>query len=146
MRKTAILDTLAVREHVPKGSLVIFCGDANGCPGEEPVPDVTGMYGQGRRTPGGEELLDYARATNLRIMGTWFPKPAVAGTTWQLQTTKAWYTLDHCMVHAKDARVIQDVLALSVPEWTSDHRMILMTVNVANGKLAKSYTRQSLRS
>ena len=53
--------------------------------------------------------------------------------------------MDHCMVHAKGARVIQDVPAQSVPECTSDHCMILMTVNVASGQPAKCYIRQSLR-
>eukprot|EP00664_Eupelagonemidae_sp_cell27_P009420 gene9420-8678_t len=121
-----------------------MCGDANGCPGDHVVPNVTGTFGQGPLTAGGEELLDFAGEHRLRVMGTWFRKPVGRGTTWRLPGSGARYTLDHVLVRSRDACHVTDVSPVPVAECRSDHRLLRFTINPARGR--GGHARRGLRT
>ncbi len=97
-------------------------------------PGVTGGHGQGPRTPGGEELVDFAASHVLRIMGTYFPKPAGRGTTWHSLANQTGYALDHVLTRSRDACMVIDVEPKSLPEIHSDHRCVVATVNPRRGQ------------
>ena len=63
----AIGEARALARGAPKDQLLLMCGDANGCPGGEPTAGVTGPHVQGRRTAGGEHLLEFATELELRV-------------------------------------------------------------------------------
>eukprot|EP00664_Eupelagonemidae_sp_cell27_P007448 gene7448-9246_t len=133
-RAAAMCNTHTLLAAVPANRLLLLFGDANGCPGGCAVPNVTGAFGQGPLTPGGEELIDFASDNRLRIMGTWFYKPDGRATTWHHPGSGAPYTLDHVLVRSRDACHVIDVSPVSLPECYSDHRLVRFTVNPARGR------------
>ena len=90
--------------------------------------------GQGPRTPGGDELVDFATSHGLRVMGTYFPKPPGPGTTWRSPLNHTAYTLDHVLTRSKDACRVIDVEPKSLPEVHSDHRCVIALVNPQRGQ------------
>ena len=60
---------------LPADRLVVLCGDANGCPGGDPVPGVVGTFGQGPLTEGGEELIEFAAERGFHVANWPFLKP-----------------------------------------------------------------------
>ncbi len=136
--------THAVLERAAREHPVYLLGDANGCPGGEAVPNVTGAHGQDPRTAGGRELVDFATEHSLRVMGTYFPKPDGRGTTWYSAANRKGYAIDHALVRSRDACMVIDVEPKDLPECWSDHRCVVVTVNPRRGQ--GGHVRSGLRA
>ena len=132
-RREAAQATHELLEGASRRHPVFLLGDANGCPGGDERPGVTGRHGQGPCTPGGEELVHFADSHTLRLMGTYFPKPAGRGTTWRSPLNHSSYTLDHVLTRSRDACRVTDVDPKSLPECSSDHRCVVVTINPRRG-------------
>ena len=113
---------------------VLLLGDANGDPGSEAMPGVTGGQGQGTLSDGGEQLLEFASELKLRVMGTYFPKPEGKAHTWQHPLYKTWHTLDHALTRSRHACWVVDVDTKQLAECKSDHRLVQVTLNPARGR------------
>ncbi len=61
-RAAAMRETYSLVSALPGDAHVILCGDANGSPGDAECPGVTGRFGQGQRSRGGEQLVELAEA------------------------------------------------------------------------------------
>ncbi len=144
VREAAMQATHALLESASRDHPVLLLGDANGCPGGRVVPGTTGLHGQGPLTPGGEELVEFATGHSLRLMGTYFPKPADRGATWYSTPHRTWYTLDHALTRSRDACMITDVEPKVLPECDSDHRCVVVTVNPRRGQ--GGHVRRGLRA
>ena len=141
-REAAIRETQRLVSGLKKGEPLLLLGDANGDPGSVELAGVTGPCGQGETTHGGEQLLDFATELGLRLMGTYFPKPAGRPQTWQ-HPGRRWYTLDHVLTRGRHACWVTDVDAKTLAECSSDHRLVQVTVNPARGR--GGHVRRGLR-
>lgn len=117
-----------------KNHYKVVCGDFNGCIGPRlPGETLTGPHSADTRDEGGEELLEFAAATNLHVMNGFFQKPITKRWTHISPDGRSKREIDYFLTNT--AAIISDVGVITQSTFNSDHRPLRARIIIGRHKM-----------
>ncbi|VFQ94817.1 unnamed protein product [Cuscuta campestris] len=114
----------------PLTEKVIIGGDFNGHIGDsaEGFEDVHGGFGYGSRNPAGVSLLEFARASDMVVANSCFPKRDVHLATFVsgVGTTQ----IDYLLLRRCDRVLCKDAKVVPSENITTQHKLLVMDVKI----------------
>jgi hypothetical protein len=95
--------------------------------------DVMGPFGYGTRNERGERLIRFCRKSELFIGNTLFKKRLCRKWTWSLDL-QTKNEIDFILTPARNKNLITNVEVLNKFDFSTDHRMVRMTLKLKNPK------------
>ena len=130
---------------IGKKSLVydIILGDFNAIIGSrQPQDTCCGAFGSGTRNTRGEALVNFCESEGFYISNTWFKKRKSRRWTWKSPAGNATNEIDFFLTRKRTS--ITDVSVLAKLNFSSDHRLVRATMNIACVKRSVSARSRSL--
>ncbi|EGT31981.1 hypothetical protein CAEBREN_02039 [Caenorhabditis brenneri] len=123
-----------------KRRTVIINGDFNAASGsrQHESEPCLGPYGYGTRNHRGQMLVDFCCANGLIIANSFSKQRAGRKWTWRTPNGANLKEYDLCLVRSK--KIIKSTYAISKFNFSSDHRMVKVVLNMKNIK-TKNYRR-----
>ena len=155
---------------IPRRDLVVVLGDFNAKTGSgwKDYPECMGQYGKGQINENGTTLLELAQANNLYLTNTTFNHKLSQRTTWEAPERHFSNTkdqngnpkpllgpdgkarrnpfrnqIDYIIVKQQHRRFIQDSKSSGNINTETDHKMVIMKINLAWRKMKKSKVEKS---
>ena len=118
--------------HVDKRDKLILAGDFNARVGKDSDiwNPVIGQHGVGKMNSNGLRLLTLCAENDLTITNTIFQMKNKFKTSWMHPRSKQWHLIDYIIVRTNMRREVRTTRAMRGANCWTDHRMILMKINI----------------
>ncbi|XP_075093167.1 uncharacterized protein LOC142177455 [Nicotiana tabacum] len=115
---------------IPPSERLFIGGDFNGHIGSSAggYTEVHGGFGFGERNGGGISLLDFAKAFDLVIANSSFPKREEHLVTYQSSVAKT--QIDYLLLRRCDRRLCEDCKVIPGETLATQHRLLVMDVSI----------------
>ncbi|KAG5595992.1 hypothetical protein H5410_037224 [Solanum commersonii] len=122
---------------IPNTEKIIIGGDFNGHIGETSngFDDVHGGFGFGERNRGGTSLLDFAKAFELVIANSCFPKKENHLVTFHSSVAKT--QIDYFLHRKGDRGLFKDCKVTSSENLTTQHKLLVMDLEIKRARRKK---------
>ncbi|KAG5632120.1 hypothetical protein H5410_003837 [Solanum commersonii] len=122
---------------IPNTEKVVIGGDFNGHIGatSSGFDDVHGGFGFGERNGGGTSLLDFARAFELVIANSCFPKKESHLVTFR--STVAKTQIDYFLLRKGDRGLSKDCKVIPSENLTTQHKLLVMDLKIMRDRRKK---------
>ncbi|XP_072016606.1 craniofacial development protein 2-like [Amphiura filiformis] len=87
-----------------------------------------GKFGSGERNDRGDRLIEFSISNKLKIMNTFFKKPASRKWTWRSPDGSTKNEIDFILTDSP--HIIQDVKTVNKVNVGSDHRMVMSKLKI----------------
>ena len=131
---------------IPDTEKIFIGGDFNGHIGATPsgFDGVHGGFGFGERNGGGVSLLDFAKAFELVIANSYFPKRENHLVTFR--STVAKTQIDYLLLRKVDRVICKDCKVIPSENISTQHRLLVMDIEIKRDKRKKVlYDRPRIR-
>ncbi|XP_019238925.1 PREDICTED: craniofacial development protein 2-like [Nicotiana attenuata] len=115
---------------IPPAERLFIGGDFNGHIGSSAggYTEVHGGFGFGERNGGGTSLLDFAKAFELVIANSSFPKREEHLVTFQSSVAKT--QIDYLLLRRYDRRLCEDCNVISGETLATQHRLLVADIGI----------------
>ncbi|KAG5608383.1 hypothetical protein H5410_019664 [Solanum commersonii] len=122
---------------IPSTERIVIGGDFNGHIGatSSGCDDVHGGFGFGERNGGGTSLLDFAKAFELVIVNSCFPKKENHLVTFRSSIAKT--QIDYLLLRKGDRGLCKDCKVIPSENLTTQHKLLVMDLEIKRGRKKK---------
>ncbi|KAG5569285.1 hypothetical protein H5410_059051 [Solanum commersonii] len=122
---------------IPNTEKIVIGGDFNGHIGatSNGFDDVHGGFGFGERNGGGTSLLDFAKAFELVIANSCFPKKENHLVTFRSSVAKTH--IDYFLLRKGDRGLFKDCKIISSENLTTQHKLLVMDLEIKRARKKK---------
>ncbi|WMV36648.1 hypothetical protein MTR67_030033 [Solanum verrucosum] len=122
---------------IPSTERIVIGGDFNGHIGATAsgFDDVHGGFGFGERNGGGTSLLDFAKAFELVIVNSCFPKKENHLVTFRSSIAKT--QIDYLLLRKGDRGLCKDCKVIPSENLTTQHKLLVMDLEIKRGRKKK---------
>ncbi|WMV09787.1 hypothetical protein MTR67_003172 [Solanum verrucosum] len=122
---------------IPITEKIVIGGDFNGHIGatSNGFDDVHGGFGFGERNGGGTALLDFAKAFELVIANSCFPKKENHMVTFRSSVAKT--QIDYLLLRKGDRGLVKDCKVIPSENVTTQHKLLVMDLEIKRDKRKK---------
>ncbi|XP_070029618.1 uncharacterized protein [Nicotiana sylvestris] len=115
---------------IPPSERLFIGGDFNGHTGSSTGDyiEVHGGFGFGERNEGGTSMLDFAKAFDLMIANSCFPKREEHLVTYQSSMAKT--QIDYLLLRKYDRRLCEDCKVIPGETLATQHRLLVMDIGI----------------
>ncbi|XP_019235616.1 PREDICTED: craniofacial development protein 2-like [Nicotiana attenuata] len=127
-----------IMRSIPPTERLFIGGDFNGHIGSSAggYTEVHGGFGFGERNGGGTSLLDFAKAFELVIANSSFPKRDEHLVTFQSSVAKT--QIDYLLLRRCDGRLCEDCKVIPGDTLAMQHRLLVMDIGIINRRKKRS--------
>ncbi|KAG5583946.1 hypothetical protein H5410_044380 [Solanum commersonii] len=122
---------------IPNTEKIVISGDFNGHIGatSNGFDDVHGGFGFGERNGGGTSLLDFAKAFELVIANSCFPKKENHLVTFRSSVAKT--QIDYFLLRKGDRGLFKDCKVIPSENLTTQHKVLVMDLEIRRARRKK---------
>ncbi|KAG5594214.1 hypothetical protein H5410_035446 [Solanum commersonii] len=122
---------------IPNTEKIVIGGDFNGHIGatSNGFDDVHGGFGFGERNGGGTSLLDFAKAFELVIANSCFPKKENHLVTFRSSVAKT--QIDYFLLRKGDRGLFKDCKVIPSENLTTQHKLLVMDLEIRRARRKK---------
>ena len=128
------------------GTKLIVMGDFNAKIGkrEDWEERTVGQFGSGERNDRGDRLIEFSTSNNLKIMNSFYKKPASRKWTWRSPDGKTKNAIDFILTDSP--HIFRDVKIITKVNVGSDHRMVMGKIKINTRRERQKLLKQKTAS